>query len=251
MQIREILAFLEQKAPADTAEQWDHPGLLVDGGAADADTVVTALDATPAAIRFAARAGAALLITHHPVIFDPIRKLSAAHPAALALQSGVSVFCAHTNLDKASGGVNDTLAAALSLEAVTAAPDGMTRIGRLPHAIPAAGFAALVSRRLNTPVQYAPGSRDVRIVAVCGGAGSAAIGDTGEIDAYVTGEIKHHEFLAMAINGVTAVAAGHYATEAPVVDVLTDWLQTRFPALAVVPFYEGAPYRVLGQNEDA
>lgn len=245
MKITDIVAFLESKAPAATAEEWDNPGLLADSGAKETNTVAVALDATPDAIRFASENGARLLITHHPVIFRPLSRIEADHPASLALKNGVSILCAHTNLDKAKGGVNDTLAARLLLEAITVAPDGMTRIGRLPQEMEPEQFAAFAAERLHTPVQFT-GARKVTRVAVCGGGvGDGVFACSETADAFVTGEMKHHEFLAAQQSGLVAVAAGHYATEAPVVDTLTNWLRAQFPALSVMPFYAGAPYRVL------
>ena len=118
--IREIQAFLQQKAPFETAEEWDNAGLL----AGDPDTAVTGilltLDITPQAVDFAADNGFGLIVSHHPVIFHPLRRLEpSGAPYALA-RRGVAALCAHTNLDKAPGGVNDTLAVLLGLRDVQA-----------------------------------------------------------------------------------------------------------------------------------
>lgn len=243
MLLTDIIEFLERKAPAATAEEWDNVGLLVDAGHEDIPLVAVALDATPAAIAFAVENGARLLITHHPVIFSPLKTISADMPAASALTAGVSVLSLHTNLDKAVGGVNDTLAARLGLENVRVAVDGMTRIGELSAPMTAPDFADLVSQKLDAPVSYTYG-RMVKTVAVCGGgAGDGVFAFQSEADAYVTGEMKHHEFLAAKSALFTAVAAGHYATEAPVVDTLTAWLREAFPMLQVLPFYDEAPYK--------
>lgn len=246
MLLTDILDFLEHKAPAYTAEEWDNVGLLTDCGHEDIRGVVVALDATPAAIAFAAEQKAQLLITHHPIIFSPLQTVTADMPAATALLSGVSVLSLHTNLDKAKGGVNDTLCARLGLQDVEIAADGMSRIGTLPTPMTAPDFAALVAERLQTTVSYTYG-RMVKTVAVCGGGAGENVlsfGDT--VDAYVTGEIKHHEFLAAKAALFTAVAAGHYATEMPVVDTLTGWLREAFPALQVHAFYDEQPYKTIG-----
>ncbi len=245
MKIADIITFLEQKAPLATAEEWDNPGLLVDSGAVETDTVAVALDATPEAIRFAVDNGARLLVTHHPVIFQPLSHIDDTHPAAVALKNGVSILSLHTNLDKAAGGVNDTLAERLSLLDVTVASDGMTRIGELSCPMAAAQFARLVADTLHTPVQFA-GGRPVTRVAVCGGgAGDVVFSLPADVDALVTGEMKHHEFLAAGERGITAVAAGHYATEVPVVDTLMNWLLQAFPGLAVAAFFGEAPYQCM------
>lgn len=245
-ELSEILSFFEQKAPAATAEQWDNVGLLADAGHREIAAVCVALDASVAAIDFAAACGAQLLVTHHPVIFHPLKRLSIATPAVHALQTGVSVLSLHTNLDKAAGGVNDTLAARLGLTAVETAQDGMTRVGMLSAPLPAADFAAAVARALHAPVAFC-GDNTVRRVAVCGGAaGDGIFALPHGTDAFVTGEIKHHEFSAAREMGCTAVAAGHYATEVPVTEALADWLREAFPALSVRVFTDAAPYTVIG-----
>ncbi len=241
MLLQDILTFFEQKAPAATAEEWDNVGLLVDCGHTDIKTAVVALDATPAALHFAKENGAQLLITHHPVIFAPLAEVDYNHPAAIALKNGISVLCLHTNLDKAAGGVNDTLAQKLGLQNVTVAADGMTRIGTLPTAFPANAFALLCQSTLLTPISYC-GDKTVKTVAVCGGgAGDGVFAMADIADAYVTGEIKHHEWLAANAAGLVAVAAGHYATENPVVDTVCSWLSDT--DLTTLPFYDTAPYK--------
>lgn len=245
MLLTDVIAFLEQKAPAHTAEEWDNVGLLVDAGHEEIRSAVVALDVTPAALAFAVGNGAQLLITHHPVIFSSLKSITADMPAASALLSGVSVLSLHTNLDKAAGGVNDTLAARLGLMDIAVAEDGMTRVGHLPAPMTASAFATLVSEKLDTPVSYTYGHA-VQRVAVCGGgAGDGVLACENIADAYVTGEMKHHEFLAAQAALFTAVAAGHYATEVPVVDTLTGWLRDAFPALQVLPFYDKAPYNTI------
>ena len=245
MLLKEIVDFLGQKAPAATAEEWDNPGLLVESGEKTVTAAVVALDATPAAIEFAVKNGANLLVTHHPVIFGGLTRLTPDHPAVLAMRAGVSVYSAHTNLDKAPGGVNDTLAALCGLRDVTVAADSMSRIGTLPAPLTAEAFAAQVARVLQAPVAFTAG-KTVSRVAVCGGAaGEGVFTLAGMADAFVTGEMKHHEFLAAKAANLTAIAAGHYATEVPVIRTLTAWLQSAFPELRVCPFADTAPYTVL------
>lgn len=241
--LAEIIDFLEKKAPAETAEAWDNVGLLADAGNKETDTVCVALDATAAAIDFAAKTGARLLVTHHPVIFHPLKQLTLDTPAVAALTKGVSVLSLHTNLDKAAGGVNDTLAALLGLGDVTMLPDGMTRVGKLPMPKTAANFAKDVAAALSASVAFC-GENTVETVAVCGGAGDGVFSLPTGVDAYVTGEMKHHEFLAAREMGLCAVAAGHYATEAPVIYTLEKWLREAFPALTVEVFADTAPYTV-------
>lgn len=240
-----VQAFLEQKAPPQTAEDWDNVGLLADAGPAEVTGVLVALDATPAALLQAEKVGANLLVTHHPVIFTPTRRLCADDPAVAALRAGISVLCLHTNLDKAAGGVNDTLAARLGLSGVSVAADGMTRYGTLPRPLSARQLAAHTAGVLHTAVRFV-GSDTVRTVAVCGGgAGSGVLTLPAGIDAYVTGEVKHHEFLAARAAGLCVVEAGHYATEVPVVETVAGWLREAFSELPVYAFVDEPPCEAL------
>ena len=187
MTIQDVYAFLDTRAPFATAEEWDNVGLLVGDGAQPVTGVVVALDATPGALEAARALNANLLITHHPVIFSPLRRLTAeGMPYRLAAE-GIGLIAAHTNLDKAAGGVNDALAACLGLEEVTVAADGMTRIGTLPNPEEATVFAHRIAEALETPVRVS-GDHRIQRVAVCGGAGGDfAAPLAGQVDAFVTG----------------------------------------------------------------
>ena len=242
MTIREITARLERRAPASTAEEWDNVGLLI----GDPDTVVTgavvALDATSGALETAQAVGANLLITHHPVIFSPLKRLGENDIPYRAAQMGIRILCAHTNLDKAPGGVNDELAARLGLTDVRPAVNGNCRIGSLPIPVDCAVFAADVARELQTGVRVC-GEGFIGTVAVCGGSGGEFMDELmPQCDLFVTGEVRHHQWIAAQEAGFAVIEAGHYATEQPVVDVLYRWLQEDFPMLPITLYDDGEPY---------
>lgn len=243
MTVQAVYDYLNERAPFATAEEWDNPGLLVGDPKQDVTGILVALDATVGALEAAEAMGANLLVTHHPVIFAPLKRLEGSSLPYRLAQASVSLIAAHTNLDKAEGGVNDTLAARLGLTDLSVAADGYTRIGRLPQPMSAKAFAAHVAQVLDTTVRY-NGEKTVSTVAVCGGGGGDFITDCiGCADAYVTGEVKHHEWLAAA-DRIQVVEAGHYATEVPVVDTLCGWLQEAFPTVMVTPYRDGEPYAV-------
>ena len=244
MKVKEILDFLGEKAPFDTCEEWDNVGLLVGSGYQPATRVLVALDVTDGALEAAKAIGADLIVTHHPVIFRPISRLSADSMPYRLAAAGISVISAHTNLDKAVEGVNDTLAARLGLTDVEIAADGMTRIGSLPEEMTATAFASHVAAVLGTPVRAA-GDKTVKTVALCGGAaGSSMFPLIGKVDCFITGEVKHHEWL-MAAGHINVIDGGHYSTEVPVVDTLCRWLTEGFPTLQVVPYHEGECFSVV------
>lgn len=242
---QDILQALDKKAPFSLAEEWDNVGLLIGNPADEVTRVLVALDATPAAVNAAKAAGADLIVTHHPVIFEPLKSLdSDSVPYALAA-AGISVISAHTNADKAVGGVNDTLAERLGLTDLRVTEDGFCRVGTLPAPTDANTFAKSVAAALNTAVRV-NGNNTIRTVAVCGGSGGDFIAPlAGEIDAFVTGEVRHHQWLEADALGITVVEAGHYATEVLIVDTLCGWLQEAFPQLPITAYYDVAPYETV------
>ena len=242
---QDILHLLDQKAPFALAEEWDNVGLLIGSPDKEITRVLVALDATVGAVEAAKAVGADLIVTHHPVIFSPLKQLdSHGIPYALAA-AGIDVISAHTNADKAVGGVNDILAARLGLRDLRATEDGFCRIGTLAEPTDARSFAKMVADTLDTAVRV-NGESTIRTVAVCGGSGGDFITPlAGEIDAFVSGEVRHHQWLEANDLGVTVIEAGHYATEVPIVDTLCRWLQEAFPTLPVTAYYDNAPYETV------
>ncbi len=242
--VKDILAWLETIAPPGLAEEWDNVGLLVGDADMPVSGVLVSLDPSPAAVAQAVAMGAQLLISHHPVIFDGRRRLPAKDPAYLLARTGIAAVAAHTNLDAAAGGVNDVLAARLGLLDVRPAADGVSRVGRLSEPLPPAAFAAYAMDRLEAPaVQWRAGERPVETVALCSGAGSSFMPPLLETaDAFVTGELKYHEWPA---SSATVVAAGHYHTEIWIAEALAARLREAFPSLSVETAKESCPYGVM------
>ncbi len=242
MTVQDVYNYLDSRAPFVTCEEWDNVGLLIGDAQQTVRRILVALDVTDGAIDAAIATGANLIVSHHPVIFSPLKRLeSNSIPYRLAA-AGIAVICAHTNLDRAADGVNDTLAALLGLTDIHPTDDGMCRIGTLPQSVTATTLAKLVAQTLSTSVRV-NGSGDIRTVAVCGGSGGDFIGALAPLaDAFVTGEVRHHEWLAA--HDITIIEAGHYATEVPVVDTLCRWLSDTFDA-PVTPYYDGEPYTTI------
>lgn len=243
MRLCELMSFMQTVAPAELAEEWDNVGLLFGDPDKEIDTVVVTLDATRDTIRFAKEQGAQAIVAHHPLIFSPVRAIQA--PSALydLASNDIACFAAHTNLDAAAGGVNDALAETIGLVNVREAFGGIGRVGELPETVSAQAFANHVKTALGTAVQWKAGEGSIRSVALVGGAGGDFVASC-EADAFLTGEIKHHEWLDCPEN-VTVVAAGHYATEVVVVEPLAARIRQAFPELRVLAYQGTAPYTVL------
>ena len=222
---QQVLEILRGIAPPELACSWDNVGLLVDAGR-PVDTIVTTLDITPAVVQAAARSGCQLIVSHHPVIFNPLKRITAEDVPALLLQNGISAVCMHTNLDAAEGGVNDTLADILGIRDRKSFADNCGRIGTLDQPVTAAELAALCRDRLHTRCQFVEADRPIRTLAEVSGAGGSYLQEAIELgaDCLVTGEAAHHIALLAKQKGVGLVAAGHWGTEHPIARVLAETL---------------------------
>ena len=225
-----VLEILEQIAPPELACSWDNVGLLVDAGR-PVTSIMTALDITADVVRDAAESGCELIVSHHPVIFDPLRRVTAEDVPAMLLQNGISAICMHTNLDAAPGGVNDVLADLLRIENRRDFADNCGRIGTLNVPTTAQQLAETCSRMLHTHCKFVEADRPVEKLAEVSGAGGSYLQqaiDEGA-DCLVTGEAAHHIAILAKQKGVGLVVAGHWGTEHPVVFALADALTERLP----------------------
>jgi len=209
---------------------FDNSGLLVGNPDQEVTGVHFALDVTSRVIDEAIENGANLIVTHHPMMFSPIKRLvETNHEARLLcrlIRAGISLISAHTNLDQAPGGCNDALAHAIGLTDIQG--EGFIRVGTLPHRMSAQDLATHISASLGDVVRVMGNpSALVDKVGMCSGSGAdewpaaAAMG----AQAFLTGEVKHHIALEAADAGVVLLEAGHHATEEPGIFALADALQ--------------------------
>ena len=172
--VQQILGFLRAVAPQELALDWDNVGLLVDAGQ-PVDGVLTTLDITPAVVREAVENDCQLIVSHHPVIFHPLRTLAADDVPALLMKNGISAICMHTNLDAAPGGVNDTLCDILGIaaEGRESFAEGCGRIGTtMPTTVEA--LAKFCAATLHSGVKYVNGQKPVTCLAEVSGGGRRA-----------------------------------------------------------------------------
>lgn len=227
--VQQVLQILKEFAPPELACSWDNVGLLVDAGR-PVNAVAVALDITADVVRDAVNSGCDLIVSHHPVIFNPLKRIGAEDVPALLIKNGISAICMHTNLDAAPGGVNDTLAGILGMTDTESFAEGCGRIGNVQPTT-AADLAKLCAELLGAHPQFVETGRPVtRLAEVSGGGGSylqEAI-DLGA-DCFITGEAAHHIALLAHQMGVGLVVAGHWATEVPVTRVLAEHLAAALP----------------------
>ncbi len=228
--VAEMLELVNEIAPFDLAEEWDNAGLLAGHPSWEVRRAMVALDLTPGALREAVDAGAQLIVTHHPILFHGRKNLreddGEGALCADLVRSRIALIAAHTNYDNAPEGLNDALAAELGLEGVETLAHGL-RAGVFEGSPDA--LIARVRERLGGAPRLYRGGGEIGRVAVCGGAGGAFWPEAAAAgcDAYLTGEIRHHEALAATQAGLTLVEAGHYHTERVMVKALRSRLQTR------------------------
>ena len=226
----DIYSYIDLIAPFDTCESWDKSGFIAGDPESIVTNAVVCLDPSITNIKKAAETGAELLITHHPIIWDPLTKVLPGSPVYELIRSGMSVICAHTNWDDAFGGVADTLCDILGIYDVgTVVP--CLRAGKTDEC-DARALAQHVSDVLKAPVKAAfTDQKKCSKVAVCPGGGASLIPDAlaAGADVFITGDAKHNDFIDAVANGISLIAAGHFETEDPAAKVLCDRLSKQFP----------------------
>ena len=226
MKVIDIYNFLDSIAPFNTALPFDNAGLLVGEGQKEVKKIGVILDVTPEAVEYAAQNGIDLIVSHHPVIFNPLKRLQTDSVPYLLAKHDIAVISAHTNLDAAVGGVNDALCEALELRDVSPLADPQTegfpplaRIGRLKTPMTGEDLGNFVSSRLSTRAKTVTCKGPISLVAVCGGAGEDLIipAKKSGAQALVTADVRHHNLLLAKSLGLCLIDAGHFETENVVV----------------------------------
>ncbi len=241
-----IATFLEQLAPARLAEEWDNVGLLVGHREQTVKRLMTCLTVTPASAAEAVEAGADLIVTHHPIPFAAIKRLTADTTAGRLLleliAAHVAVYSAHTAFDSAGEGINQRLAEGLGLADVAPLlphPEGQGagRWGRLEEPLPLAELAGRLKRFLKIERLQMVGrpGQTVGTVAVACGAASEFLDAARErgCDAMVLGEARFHTCLEAEAAGVGLLLPGHFASERFALECLAEVLARQFPEIEV------------------
>lgn len=249
--VRTIAQFLEEFAPAALAEEWDNVGLLVGDADAEVERVMTCLTITPASAAEAIEAGVGLIVTHHPLPFRPLKRLTRDTITGQMLldliAARVAVYSAHTAFDSAAAGINQQLAERLKLldiapltppsNANAPAELGTGRYGRLARRTRLDKLAADLKRALKIDGLHVVGDPETmieRVGVACGSAGElidAAL--QAGCDCFVTGEARFHTALEAEAQRIGLLLAGHYATERFAVESLAGVLAARFADLEV------------------
>ena len=249
MKIKEIYAFLDSIAPYSTQCSWDNSGFMCGDMNNDVSAVMLCLDCTNDVIEKATDNGCNVIICHHPLIFAPVKRVYGETALYNAIKNDITVISAHTNLDMADGGVNDALCGKLGLsdcEKLIAEDVPLMRMGNITEQS-ADDFASFVAKTLGNGAEVYDSGRKVRRVAVCGGAGGEYVSDAfyAGCDTFVTGEAKHHERLEAMNLGINLIVAGHFSTEIPVIEKLSEKLSEAFSDMKIYIATEKSPCKTV------
>ena len=261
----DIIAYLDEMFPRSLAETWDNVGLQIGSASSPCRTVMTCLTVTEAAAAYAAEQRVDLIISHHPLIFSPLKRVTPEEAVGRVIYTliahRINLFVAHTNVDRAEGGLNDWLAESLGLLDIgmldpEAEAAGYGRIGRLPSRMTLRSLAEYTAEALNIQGVTMVGREDklVQAVAVCSGSGShlwpAALHQGADV--LITGDVKYHTAVDVLATPLAVIDAGHFGTEAMFPSRMAELLEKeakkkQWP-LRIIEYKEGAGPMVTVQK---
>ena len=248
MKAKQVFDALEQYAPLPLQDSYDNAGLQI-GLTAEQEVTgaLLCLDVTEAIIDEAERMGCNVIVAHHPLLFRGLKSITGQsyveRCVIKAIQKGIGIYAAHTNLDNAEGGVNYRIAEKLGLKNLSFldAKPGMAAgagvVGELPMAEDEQDFLHRVKMLFGIQCirHNQLTGRKIRRVALCGGAGGFLLSNAIALgaDAFLTGEMRYHDYFGH--EGELLIAEmGHYESEQYTVDLLAEVLGKHFPELKIV-----------------
>ncbi len=227
MLVKEVLQELEKRFPPFLQEDYDNSGVQIEGPNVEVECVLASLDPTPQAARLAASQGCQLVLTHHPLFFFGIKKITPADATGeiiyTSLVNSMTLYSLHTNYDSASGGLNDALCKRLNMKNVVPLVKnekmegaGIGRVGEI-EGMEIRDFANFVKGALNVSHirLAAKGPHMVKKVALCSGSGADFIDEAvkNEADVYITGDVGYHQIIHAVNYGISLVIVEHDETE--------------------------------------
>lgn len=236
MRCKELYEKLNMRWPESLRMEWDNDGLMV-AGEREISKILLTLDVTTEAVDTAVAGGFDAVLSHHPLIFRPVRSLES--PLLLKIvRAGLTVMSFHTRLDISHGGVNDVLAETLGLSEISCVGE-LARIGT-PRQDCFDDFVRNVKIRLGAPyLEVVRNRSDTGTVMVVGGDGKDFYRDALEnsVGTYVTGSMNYNTLVDASNDGkVNVIAAGHYYTETPVLTAMEQTLHEILPSCETVRF---------------
>ncbi len=259
MNCKDVVALLHERWNPSYAMDWDNVGLLVGRYEKEIKKIFVALDVTEANLEQAFAFGADLIVTHHPMIFSPVKKINTqdfmGRRLISMIQHDLCYFAMHTNFDvKSMAMLNEHAlglleASPLQTTVLGENEEGLGRIGILNEEMTLEAFACKVKEDLQVPDVRVYGNLQDKVskVAVCGGSGKSTLKDAlkKEAQVLVTGDIDYHTGIDAAAQGLWIVDAGHYGTEYCFIQYVTKELEKMFPEMEICAAKISPPYQVL------
>ncbi len=245
MKCREIIDILEKLAPGRFACQWDNPGLLAGRTEKEVKKILLAVDVDDVAVKRAVESRADMIVSHHPLIFKPIKSVTdgdfIGRRLVTMIQADISYFAMHTNFDAAPGCMADCVAERLGITGGApleemgeedGIPFGIGKIGQLKEPVTGRKLAKEIKERFGLPFVTIYGEQmweeePVTIAAVCPGSGGSTIQAAVDKGAQVlvTGDISHHEGIDANARGLMIIDAGHYGLEHVFMEYMEEYLK--------------------------
>ncbi len=227
MTVKKLYDKLTERIPEELRCEWDNDGIMCCSDfSAEINSILITLDVTEDVVDYAIERNIDLIISHHPLIFKSLDRITeeshVARKVIKLISNNVSVFSFHTRADKVSGGVNDMLAKRIGLCDVRPFGDDLLgRIGTLPEESELDDFCDTVKGVLSSDsVKYADAYNPVKRVALVGGDGKDYVRAALEAgaDTYLSGRISYNIMEEASEVGINLIEAGHYHTEFPITE---------------------------------
>ncbi|MFI3323178.1 MAG: Nif3-like dinuclear metal center hexameric protein [Rikenellaceae bacterium] len=246
--VKEVTSLLEEFAPLAYQAPYDNAGLIVGRPENLVSGVLLAVDVTEEVIAEAIEVGANLIVTHHPIVFHPLKRFNSKNfverCVETAIRSDIALYACHTNLDSTPEGMSWRLAKILGvtpleiMESTCSVENvGFGVVGTLSEPMPLGDYLEMVAWRLGISAMRhsrADMGRKISRVALCTGSGGSLIGVAKECGAelYITGDLKYNDFMEGS-DELAIVDIGHFESEYCAIDLLFDILSKKMFNFAV------------------
>ncbi|MBR6581138.1 MAG: Nif3-like dinuclear metal center hexameric protein [Ruminococcus sp.] len=241
--ISDVYSYLDEKYPVSLQESWDNSGYIVESDSDQCSKILLTLDITNTSVDEAVYKKANLIISHHPVIFNPLKKIQADTPVYKLVRSGISAICMHTNLDIAEGGTNTVIVRKIAEKLGIFAniepleENGLGCIIELENAVDCDCLSEILKDifSIDRVKMSMYGEYIISKIAICSGSGGSLwkLAKAKGCDALITGDVKHDVWVDANNSKFTIIDCGHFHTENLVLWELRRVLEEKFPMIDV------------------
>lgn len=238
--VQDVIDLIENYAPLDTQEKWDNSGWQINLGKENFSKIMTALTVTQSVINQAKKFGCDLILAHHPLIFEPLKSITVGEITD-AIQNGIQVYSAHTNIDLARGGTTDTLSEKCGFGLCNKS-DGFVNYKKLSRSYDLDFLKEDIKKRLGLDCLKIINLQDKKViksVGFCAGAGGGEIPTANRLglDLFITGEVKFHE--AFEAKNTVVFEVGHFDSEKYIGEIFKRILGNKYE---IIEANEKRPY---------